>query len=163
MGRDRGGTILADESERRTAGGCMCGAVRFEAVGEPIDVTHCHCNSCRRHTGAPLVTLVSFEAGQVRFTKGERKIYNSSPGVGRAFCGDCGSPLTWESEPRGQSLIEFHIGTLDEPNALPPSIHVFHGERLTWFDTADPLPRYEANRHGKEPYRHAPADDLSAS
>jgi hypothetical protein len=59
-------------------------------------------------------------------------------------------------------LIEFHIGTLDEPNALPPSIHVFHGERLIWFDTADPLPRYETNRHGKEPYRHAPADDLGA-
>ncbi len=111
---------MADESQRRTIGGCMCGAVRFEALGEPIIVTHCHCNSCRRHTGAPLVTLVSFEAGQVRFTKGERKIYNSSPGVGRAFCGDCGTTLTWESDPRGQSLIEFHIGTLDEPNALPP-------------------------------------------
>lgn len=153
---------MADQPERRTSGGCMCGAVRFEAVGEPIIVTHCHCNSCRRHTGAPLVTLVSFEAGQVRFTSGDRKVYTSSPGVKRAFCGDCGTTLTWESDPRGQSLIEFHIGTLDDPSALPASVHVFHGERLPWFDTADHLPRYETNRHGKEPYRHTPADDLSA-
>lgn len=153
---------MSEGSERRTAGGCMCGAVRFEALGEPIIVAHCHCNSCRRHTGAPLVTLVSFEAGQVTFTKGERRIYESSPGVKRAFCGDCGATLAWESNPRGHSLIEFHIGTLDEPNALPPSIHVFHGERLAWFDTADRLPRYEAGRHGTEPYRHASANDLGA-
>ena len=127
---------MSEQSERRTAGGCMCGAVRFEAAGEPIIVTHCHCNSCRHHTGAPLVTLVSFDAGQVTFTR--------------------------ESEQRGQSLIEFHIGTLDDANALPPSVHVFHGERLAWFDTADRLPRYETNRHGKQPYRHAPANDLGA-
>ena len=146
---------MSEQSEPRTTGGCMCGAVRFEAVGEPIVVTHCHCESCRRHTGAP---LVSFEAGQVIFTEGERRTYASSPGVKRAFCGDCGTTLTWESDPRGQSLIEFHIGTLDEPNALPPSTHVFHGERLAWFDTADRLPRYREGRHDAAPYRHAPAE-----
>jgi hypothetical protein len=153
---------MAKDSERLTTGGCMCGAVRYEARGEPIIVTHCHCNSCRRHTGAPLVTLASFQADQVRFTKGERRIYRSSPGVKRAFCGDCGTTLTWENEERTPAVIEFHIGTLDEPNALPPSIHVFHGERLKWFDTVDHLPRFETNRHGKEPYRFAPADDLGA-
>ncbi len=149
---------MAEPSERRTDGGGMCGAIRYEAVGEPMVVAHCHCDSCRRHTGAPLVTLVSFEASQVRFTEGSRKIYASSPGVGRAFCGDCGTTLTWESEQRGQSLIEFHIGTLDEPDALPPSLQVFHGERLAWFDTADCLPRYREGRHGTDPYRHTPAE-----
>ncbi len=149
---------MSDEPERRSTGGCMCGAVRYEAVGEPIVVAHCHCESCRRHTGAPLVTLVSFDAGQVTFTKGERMIYNSSPGVGRAFCAHCGTTLTWESEVRGQSLVEFHIGTFDDPGALPPTLAVFHGERLAWFDTADHLPRYREGRHGTEPYRHAPAD-----
>lgn len=138
----------------------MCGAIRFEAAGEPIIVAHCHCTSCRRHTGAPLVTLVSFEAGQVRFTKGERKVYSSSPGVARAFCGACGTTLTWESEQRGQSLVEFHIGALDKPEALPPSLQVFHGERLSWFDTGDRLPRYEEGQHGAEPYRHAPAEGI---
>ena len=154
---------MSERTERRSPGGCMCGAIRFEAVGEPIVVAHCHCDSCRRHSGAPLVTLVSFDAGQVTFTKGERKIYNSSPGVGRAFCPDCGTTLTWESEQRGQSLIEFHIGTFDDPGALAPTLAVFHGERLAWFDTADRLPRYREGRHGTEPYRHAPADDVGGA
>ena len=146
--------------ENKPAGGCMCGAIRFEALGDPYFIAHCHCESCRRHTGAPMVTLASFEASQVRFTKGERKIYQSSPGVGRAFCADCGTTLTWECELRGRSLIEFHIGTLDDPEALPPTLTAFHGERLRWFDTADRLPRYQASFYGTEPYRHAPADDL---
>jgi hypothetical protein len=74
------------EVSKSTTGGCMCGAVRYEAVGEPITVGHCHCPSCRRHTGAPVVTVVIFEQDRVKFTKGDRKIYNSSPGVGRSFC-----------------------------------------------------------------------------
>ena len=138
-------------------GGCMCGAVRYEAVGEPLSVTHCHCQSCRRHTGAPMVTLVSFAKDQIRFIKGERRIHNSSPGVGRAFCGQCGTPLTWESAPRGEPLVEVHVGTLDRPNAVTPQWHVFHDERLDWFDTADRLPRHhETNRQAKA-YLHEPA------
>ena len=91
----------------------MCGAVRYEAAGEPDvapDVAHCHCESCRRHTGAPMVTLVSFERDKVRYTKGAPKIHNSSPGVGRAFCGDCGTPLTWEGVTGGKAVVEFHSG-----------------------------------------------------
>ncbi len=49
-------------------GGCLCGAVRYEASGEPISVIHCHCLSCRRHTGAPVVTLAGFRRDQVEFT-----------------------------------------------------------------------------------------------
>ena len=73
-----------------TTGGCMCGAVRYEAVGEALDIGYCHCHSCRRHTGAPVVTFVVFEADNVHFTGRERRIYESSPGVARAFCGQCG-------------------------------------------------------------------------
>jgi hypothetical protein len=137
----------------------MCGAIRYEAVGDPTVVAHCHCGSCRRHSGAPAVTLVSFEEGQVRFTKGERAIYNSSPGVGRAFCSQCGTTLTWEGAYGGKSLIEFHIGTLDDPDALVPELHVFHSERLSWFDTADHLPRHRASRFGGEPYLRQPASE----
>lgn len=149
---------MATEKDSLT-GGCMCGAVRYEAVGDPIVVFYCHCESCRRHTGAPVVTFVCFERNQVRFTKGERKIYNSSPGVRRAFCGQCGTPLTWEGDYAGKSLIEFHISTLDDPNALVPETHLFHGERLAWFDVADRLPRHRASQRDGEPYRRGPATE----
>ena len=66
------------------AGGCMCGAVRYEASGEPTAVIHCHCLSCRRHAGALVVTLAGFRQDQVRFTKGERAV--KTPKVTEVEC-----------------------------------------------------------------------------
>ena len=45
-----------------TAGGCMCGAIRFKSEGAPLAVAHCHCEDCRSHTGAPVVTYVVFKS-----------------------------------------------------------------------------------------------------
>ena len=105
-----------------------------------------------------VVTLVIFVADKVRFTVGERKIYQSSPGVGRAFCDQCGTPLTIESEKHDPPNIEFHISTFDDPDAYVPSLHWYHSRRLAWFDVADDLPRYHGlNRDGEEPYRHGAA------
>ncbi len=134
------GGIMADES-KLTTGGCMCGAVRYEAVGEPITVGHCHCRSCRRHTGAPVVTVVMFDRDRVKFTKGDRKNYNSSPGVERGFCDQCGSSLTWEGEAEGRSVFTIHISTLDNPDDFVPQRHWYHNHGISWFDTADDLAR----------------------
>jgi hypothetical protein len=134
------GDMMVDES-KLTTGGCMCGALRYEAAGEPITVGHCHCHSCRRHTGAPVVTVVMFDRDRVKFTKGDRKIYNSSPGVGRGFCDQCGSSLTWEGQAEGRSVFTIHISTLDNPDDFVPQRHWYHGERIAWFETADDLPR----------------------
>ena len=145
-------------------GGCLCGAVRYEAKGEVLGVGYCHCQSCRRHSGAPVVTWVAFRADQVRFPERDRKIYNSSPGVGRGFCDQCGTPLTFEIPVSrtfgGQPIIEFYISTLDDPDAFVPDRHWFHGERISWFEVADDLPRYRGfGMDGEEPYRHGPATE----
>ncbi len=100
------------------------------------------------------------QGDQVEFSGDERKIYESSPGVGRAFCGKCGTPLTWEGDggDRGP-IIEFHISTFDNPNVLVPTAHAFHPERISWFDIADNLPRY-AGFTGRSPLlRHGPVSD----
>ena len=78
--------------KQNVTGGCMCGAVRYEAIGEPLHIGYCHCRSCRHHTGAPAVAVVVFETDKVRFTQGDRSVYNSSPGIGRGFCGQCAQP-----------------------------------------------------------------------
>lgn len=145
--------------EPKVTGGCMCGVVRYEAEGPPLCVGHCHCVSCRRHTGAPIVTFVAFKAGKVRFTQGDRSIYNSSPDVGRGFCGQCGTPLTWEGNYRGHMIIEFHISTLDDPDAYVPDRHWHFGERISWFDVSDDLPRYRNTDVGNEPYCYGPTAD----
>ena len=146
--------------DKTITGGCMCGAVRYEASGPPLGVGHCHCHSCRHHTGAPVVTFVAFSAERVRFTKGERRIYASSPGVGRAFCDQCGSSLTWEAHALvfDGPIIEFHISTLDHPDDFVPDRHWFHGERIAWFEVADRLPRYrELDVGDAEPSQWGPA------
>ena len=119
----------------------------------------------RGHRPLPLFGLPAaqrraglFPADKVRFTVGERKIYQSSPGLGRAFCGQCGTPLTIESEKHDPQNIEFHISTFDKPDAYVRSLHWYHSQRLAWFDVADDLPRYHGlNRDGEEPYRHGAA------
>ena len=139
-------------------GGCMCGSVRYETSDEPFAVNHCHCRSCRKHNGAPVATLAGFKADQVAFSGDERKIYESSPGVGRAFCGKCGTPLTWEGDGGALGRIfELHISTFDDPNSLVPTAHAFALERISWFDIADDLPRYKGFIDDGSPLRHGPA------
>ena len=77
--------------------------------------------------------------------------------AGRAFCDQCGTPLTIESEKHDPPNIEFHISTFDDPDAYVPSLHWYHSRRLAWFDVADDLPRYHGlDGDGEEPYRHGP-------
>ena len=146
------------EDANSLAGGCMCGAVRYTVTGESFGVAHCHCHSCRRHSGAPVVTLAGYGVGQVAFSGEARRFYDSSPGVKRGFCGTCGTPLTWEGD--GEALgpiIELHISTFDDPGALVPDSHAFDDERIAWFDVADDLPRFAGFPHEGEPLRHGPA------
>ena len=145
--------------EEKIKGGCMCGAVRYEASGEPVDVAYCHCESCRKHSGAPAVVWVAFDTNQIRFVGEARKIFESSPGVERAFCGQCGTPLTWEAKSLrfpGRHITEFFISTLDTPEKFVPDRHWFAGEQLSWFEVADDLPRYQEIDIGVEPTHTGP-------
>jgi len=123
-------------------GGCHCGSVRYEVTSEPDYVAFCHCETCRKTTGAPTVAYSVYLEKDVKFTKGQRKTYQSSPGVSRTYCGDCGTPLSYESEWLGDVVIGFFVGTMNEPDLFPPQKHAFHGERVEWFDVADNLPRF---------------------
>ena len=132
-------------------GGCQCGAVRYAAQGAPAYVPYCHCRSCRKATGAPVVAFVVFEADRVRFTRGRRAFHESSPGVKRAFCRDCGTPLSYEAEWGGRTVVELYVGTLDAPERVTPDRHVFVDHRLAWFDVHDALPRYGGTSAGTRP------------
>lgn len=130
------------QEKELSAGGCHCGANRFEISGEPEYVACCHCVDCRKSTGAPMVVFVNCLEAQVRFTKGERKVYSSTPGVARTYCGDCGTPLAYEAEWNGEMVIGFYVSTMDHPENFPPEKHVFDADRINWFHVADDLPRY---------------------
>ena len=139
-------------------GGCMCGAVRYTATGEPSRVLHCHCKSCRGHTGAAMATLAVFRADQISFSGDERKRYDSAPGVERSFCANCGTSLTWETVFGDEGpMCAIHISSFDDPEALPATGHSFYAERISWFDVADDLPRHEGFVAGSAPLRFGPS------
>ena len=114
-------------------GRCLCGAVRFRAVGAPKWVLWCHCDSCRRHSGAPASVFVSFADDAVNITAGEVTKYASSPGVERGFCARCGSTLTCSNQ-KLPNETHFHIGAFEHPDEFTPSGEFFGAERMPWFD-----------------------------
>ena len=118
------------------AGGCLCGAVRFVASGQPKWVAWCHCESCRRHSGAPVSVFVAFERTAYAVTKGEITKFNSSARTRRGFCPRCGSTLTCESE-RLPNETHFHVGAFDQAAQLKPTRHIFPEERLPWLHLSD--------------------------
>lgn len=112
---------------------CLCGDVRFQANGKPKWVLWCHCESCRRHSGAPASVFVSFADDAVTITQGAIKRYTSSPGVERGFCARCGSTLTC-SNMKLPNETHFHIGAFERASDLIPTGAFFGEERLPWFD-----------------------------
>jgi hypothetical protein len=118
-------------------GRCLCGAVRYLAAGAPLWVAHCHCESCRRATGAPVTTYAGFAAPKFAWTAGAPATYASSPGVLRTFCGRCGTSLTYQGE-RWPGEVHVLAATLDRPEAITPQREAFAGERLPWLHLAPP-------------------------
>ncbi len=131
---------MADEKERFT-GGCLCGAVRYEVTGAPDWIAYCHCQSCRRQTGAAVAPFVGVKRDQIAYTGEAPSSYASSPGVTRSFCPHCGTPIAYETERRPDD-VDLHLGTLDEPARFAPQFHVFTAEQLPWLHIDDELPRH---------------------
>ena len=118
-------------------GGCLCGAVRFIATGEPKGVYWCHCQSCRRHTGAPVSVFVAFERKAYAVIRGAITKFDSTPGkTRRGFCARCGSTLTCESLEH-TSVTHFHVGAFDQAARFQPTRQYFPEEGLPWVHTGD--------------------------
>jgi hypothetical protein len=122
-------------------GRCFCGAVRIAASGEPFQVSWCHCRDCRRQTGAPAVVWAGFRSDQITFT-GEPRRRQSSPHITRSFCGECGTPLSYEDD-RLAGEIYFHAGLFDEADRLVPDRHAYVTSKLFWIHLEDGLTTYE--------------------
>ena len=142
-------------------GRCLCGSIAFRYYGTPNWTLHCHCESCRRATSSPMTTWISVPRSSFCFTKGSPQYFNSSPGVKRGFCQNCGSPLTYESE-RVPEEVHLYAASLLDPRQVSPSRHVFAAEQLPWLEILDDLPRYATtSRGGAVPVRTGPRKSRS--
>ena len=122
-------------------GGCLCNSVRFEVSGLPTYACHCHCHSCQRASGAAMVTWATFPAANFRITQGSMTKHESSPGVTRGHCTDCGSPLTYEHVDRAGE-IDVTAACFDDSSFIAPRSHIWLEDKLPWVEVNDELPKY---------------------
>jgi hypothetical protein len=124
-------------------GGCLCGSVRYQVSGPVSNLCFCHCASCRRASGAPMVPWGTFVRENFRLTRGNLTEYRSSPAVTRGFCPACGTSLTYRNDARARD-IDVTLATLDDPTLLAPQVHVWVGDKLPWVSINDGRPQFTA-------------------
>jgi hypothetical protein len=124
------------------AGGCLCGAVRFEITPPTAWCAHCHCSLCRRAHGAAFVTWFGVERAQFDLLSGEDSVkwYQSTSPARRGFCTTCGSTLFFESE-RWPGEIHIALAHMDGPIDREPAAHVFCDSQVSWIEPGDDLVR----------------------
>jgi len=132
-------------------GGCACGHVRYEISSTPMIVHGCHCRWCQRESGGALAVNALIEADRVTVTKGDVAdiLVPSQSGIGQLFskCPQCQVTLwTKYLAMRGGlgQLVRFiRVGTLDNPDAFPPDVHIFTSTKQPWVILPQDAPAFE--------------------
>ncbi len=125
------------------AGGCHCGAVRYEVQGEPKHAALCHCSDCRKSAGAPMVAWAAYSEGDFKVTKGAAKTHNSSGASMRSFCGECGTGLYFTNAENLPGIVDIQSATLDDPDAVKMQVHIQTVDRIGWMEEAHRLPAFK--------------------
>ena len=114
-------------------GGCLCGHIRFEAEGPPLNPHTCSCKMCQRHAGAVTLHWVEFPAERVRWTGpgGQPSTWRSSDYSSRSFCPRCGSTLGAIDD---KPVVALVLGSFDSANRseLAPEYHSHASKRPKW-------------------------------
>ena len=146
-------------------GGCACGAVRFEFASAPMFVHCCHCRDCQRQTGSAFVLNALIETDRVRFLSGDIEATVAPAQSGRPHrigrCAKCETAI-W-SEYGGVAKLRFiRVGTLDDPAALPPDVHIYTRSKLPWLALPAGVPAFEAYYDSKTLWPKASLERRSA-
>jgi hypothetical protein len=134
-------------------GGCLCGAIRFAFDQPPSEGAFCHCSICRRSYGGLFGIFLRVPAAGFRLTRGEPKLYRSSPIAVRSFCDVCGSPIAFAYD--GNADLWITLGALDHPEDWPmtpgatwgATSHVQVDARVPWHAIDDGLPQMKSPGH----------------
>jgi len=117
-------------------GGCTCRHVRYRLTSRPMFVHCCHCRWCQRETGASFALNAMIETDRVELLRGEVEVVdtpsNSGKGQKISRCPKCRIAV-WSNYPGAGPAVRFvRVGTLDEPDRMPPDIHIFTMSRQPW-------------------------------
>ena len=117
-------------------GGCTCRFVRYRMSTKPLFVHCCHCRWCQRETGAAFALNAMIESDRVLLLQGEVEVIdtpsNSGKGQKISRCPRCRIALWSNYAGAGDAVRFIRVGTLDEPDRLPPDIHIFTSSKQAW-------------------------------
>jgi hypothetical protein len=123
-------------------GGCRCNAVRFE-ITEVFDAGYCHCNRCRKSTGAPVFAFIYVPRAAFALLRGEL-LAEPWERLGQGMtCTSCWGAVCFDMGDR--DLLSIAIGHLDEPARVRPTFHQCVSSKLPWLEINDGLPRFSEN------------------
>jgi hypothetical protein len=130
-------------TEKRHAGSCLCGGVRYEIDGELGAFGYCHCTSCRKASGSAHGANVGVDKGRFHLLAGAELLreYESSPGKLRVFCSRCGSPM-YAYLTKSPDVIRVRLGSLDTPLHDRPRAHTWVSDKATWEPIEDSVPQF---------------------
>lgn len=143
---------MPQDDTTRESGGCVCGAVRFETVGNPQRITVCHCLWCQRRTGSAFGVEVVFPLSDIHFSgvavaKYRHRSDESNRWLDMFFCPECGTNLGITLEVR-RDVRTVPAGAYDQPEWLDRSgaeiRHVYTRSKRHWGNLSDELKTYEA-------------------
>jgi len=130
---------------RDLEGGCSCGNIRYRMKVNPLIVHACHCRQCQRITGSAFVMNALIEKTQVETLSGELSNFHI-PGTYHTvfFCPECATYL-WSEYKSGRfdNCWFIRVGTLDEPDQLPPDVHIFTESKQRWVNIPKDTPSFE--------------------
>ena len=126
-------------------GGCTCRCVRYRMIGAPLIVHCCHCRWCQRETGASFALNAMIEADRVELLSGDVDVVNTPSFSGRgqkiARCPTC-RVAVW-SVYSSNAFRFVRVGTLDDPDRLPPDVHIFTASKQPWVVLPPQMPAFE--------------------
>lgn len=124
------------------SGGCLCGAVRYEVTSEPLRIVNCHCDACRRNTGAAFATNIFVNADDLKVLQGEPKQFEHTADSGNArikeFCGNCGSQL-FGYGPSRPGMKSVKVGSIDDASFVNPTGNLYVSKALPFSHISDEL------------------------
>jgi hypothetical protein len=127
-----------DTASPPLTGGCLCGAIRYEARPDKREGYYCHCRMCQLAFGNTRAAFINLRKEQVTWTAGEPTLYASSKFADRGFCNRCGTPLTFTYA--NSKNMDLSVGSLDDPSAIRPISHFAVESRVANWHADDGLP-----------------------
>lgn len=156
---------MASETET-FEGGCTCGHVRYRMTSRPMFVHCCHCRWCQRETGTAFALNAMIEADRVELLSGEVELVDTPSASGRGQriwrCPTCRVAVWSNYAGAGDGVRFIRVGTLDEPDRLPPDIHIFTMSKQPWVILPEGVPAVREYYKPKEMWPKASQDRFAA-